>query len=763
MKTSRLALSLVGWVFVFWLGGSVPGWGQLILPHDHPRPYHLPRPIPRPVEPEISYRITQLEVDTSIRDQVAQTRLAQTFENTREQQIQAVFVFPLPADGAVESLTLLVDGQELTGRILPAEEARRVYESYLRRYQDPALLEWMGRGMFQTSVFPIPPHAKRQVVISYSQVLKKNEQATDFLFPLALARYTELPLEKLRVRVAIESSEELKNIYSPSHNVEIQRDDSRHAVVRMEANHVVPSDDFRLIFDTHGGAVGAQLLSFWPNDDDQGYFVLLASPNFAQESRAVVQKTLTFVIDRSGSMSGEKIEQAREAAKFVVNQLHADDLFNIIVYDDHVETFRPELQRWSEETRSAALGFINGVNAGGSTNIDLALQTALQQMHAGAHAPYIVFLTDGLPTAGETNEMKIADQARQRNQARARIVCFGVGYDVNSRLLDRLARDHRGQSEYVRPDQNIEAAVSRLYQKIASPVLTDVAVEFQLPGVQAADGASVNRVYPSGPVDLFRGEQLVLVGRYRHAGAGKVVLRGVVDNQTQTFEFDVRLAGRDESPQNRFAAKLWASRRIGEIIDQIDLVGKNQELIDELVRLSQRHGILTPYTSYLADEHQDFRQLSRFRENTLSADRSLDALSATSGGQGFGQRAAKGSYKQTENLAQAAEAYNLALPSADSAGGGGLSGGAAPPASLSGLVQQQGTTVYRRGRTMIAANASDVDLEGSQDQVVTVQRFSDDYFALVRENTSEENQILATQLTDDELVVRLRGKIYRIQ
>ncbi len=246
------------------LAGST--WGQFLVPDHPPHRYHLPRPIPRPTQPEISYRIQRLEVDTSIRDQVAQTRVAQTFENTTDQLIQSVFVFPFPADGAVEQMTFMVDGKEIAGKVLPADEARRIYESYVRKFQDPALLQWIGHGMFQTSVFPIPPHATRQVVVSYSQILNKNDQATDFLFPLATAQYTDKPLEELKLRVAIESNEDLKNIYSPSHNVEIQRDDARHAVVRMEAKNVVPRDDFRLIYDTHGGMVGAQpdqLLAGW--------------------------------------------------------------------------------------------------------------------------------------------------------------------------------------------------------------------------------------------------------------------------------------------------------------------------------------------------------------------------------------------------------------------------------------------------------------------------------------------------------------------
>lgn len=753
MKWHRITLTLCGWLAV----AAVAAAQGIIIPRDHDRPFHLPRPWPRPVEPDITYHVQQLNIDASVRDQVAQTRVTQTFVNTCNQTIRAVFIFPLPVDGAIESLTFLVDGKELAGKILPADEARRIYESYVRQFKDPALLQWLGQGMFQTSVFPIPPGAKREVVISYSQLLKRSDQAVDFKFPLAAARYTAKPLEKLTVRVAIESKEDLKNIYSPSHNVQIQRDDARHAIARFEASNAIPNDDFRLIYDSIGGQIGANLISYWPHGEDQGYFVLLASPQFAAENDTVLEKTVLFVVDRSGSMSGEKIDQAREAAKFVINNLRSDDLFNVIVYDDRAESFRPELQRWSDETRQAGLGFVNSINAGGGTNIDAALQTALAQMHGGSDAPYVVFLTDGLPTVGETNEMKIVENSKAQNKARARVVCFGVGYDVNSRLLDRLARAHHGQSEYVQPNQSIEAAVSRLFRKISSPVLTDAQFEYRVPQANVADGEPVNRVYPSETVDLFRGEQLVLVGRYRKSGSGQIVLRGKVGDQEKTFEYSANFAAPGETPQNRFAEKLWAARRIGEIIDQIDLNGMNRELVEELTRLSQKQGILTPYTAYLADENQSPIPLSA-RAQFEATEGNLRQLADASGQGGFAQREAKGAFSKVQNAADAA-GVELELSGLGGlrgrAGGGGQTG--------FGLRNEQGLPFYKRGNIAFAANASDVDIDRQKAEISEVKRFTDEYFRLVAANTTQENELLAAQQDDEELIVRLQGKIYRIK
>jgi Ca-activated chloride channel family protein len=253
----------------------------------------------------------------------------------------------------------------------------------------------------------------------------------------------------------------------------------------------------------------------------------------------------------------------------------------------------------------------------------------------------VLLLTDGEPTVGERSETRIAANAAQENKVNARMFVFGVGFDVNGRLLDRLARELRGQSVYVRPNENIESPVSTLYAKIGTPVLTDVAVNIQL------DAGTTSRVYPRQMPDLFRGDQLVLVGRYRQGGAAKIHLSGTGRAGKQAFQYQANFAEASGEDTNAFVARLWAIRRIGEIIDDLDLHGRNQELVDELVSLSQKHGILTPYTSFLAD---DTVRLTDRRDNNLKALRSAEQLSVTSGAAGFGQRAMKGQYQNAVNV-----------------------------------------------------------------------------------------------------------------
>ncbi len=261
------------------------------------RPLPPIRP-PRPVPPPATYKIDQLRVEAVVRHQTARVEVSQTFVNTGSRQMEAVFVFPLPYDGAVDRMTFLVDGRELPAKLMPAEEARRYYEQIVRRNLDPALLEWIGTGLFRTSVFPLPPGGKRTVSLHYNQVLRLQDGLVDFLYPLSTAKYTSEPVRELSLRIVIESEEEIRNVYSPTHAVQIERPDPRRAIVRFEARDTVPRSDFRLYYDVGRGVVSSKVLSYRPKAEEDGYFLLLASPAIAAEEIQPVEKTVIFVVDR---------------------------------------------------------------------------------------------------------------------------------------------------------------------------------------------------------------------------------------------------------------------------------------------------------------------------------------------------------------------------------------------------------------------------------------------------------------------------------
>jgi Ca-activated chloride channel family protein len=690
--------------------------------------------------------------------------------------MEVSFIFPLPYDGAVDSMTFMVDGKEYPAQLLNAKDARRVYEGYVRRNQDPALLEWMGTGMFKTSVFPVPPGAKRTVTMRYSQVCRKTYGLTEWLFPLSTAKYTSHPVEKVAVNVTLQSKVAIKNIYSPTHSVEIKRPSETSARIKFASTNQIPTSDFRLMYDVGDQAVGASVLSYRPNVNDEGYFLLLVSPDIKRRADKPLRKTVVFVVDRSGSMSGKKIEQAKGALNFVLNNLNEGDLFNIVAYDSTVESFRPELQRFSEQTRVEAQGFVSGIYSGGSTNIDGALKAALGQLKDDSMPSYVVFLTDGLPTAGERKESQIVANAKDSNSVRARVFSFGVGHDVNSRLLDKLSRTCFGQSQYVRPNEDIEEHVSRLYQRIGAPALVNLQLKFDLEGLSAADGSPVSRVYPKDAFDLFAGDQLVLVGRYKKPGNAKVTVTGTVDGKSQSFDFPAKMVDESLDDTHAFVEKLWAIRRVGEIIDEIDLKGNNQELINELVALATKHGILTPYTSFLADEMTNVRDLASVNRR---AGVELEALRQTSGASAFGQRLAK-SYLKRADRAPTSPAESLhylgdASTTGPMGGGAGMGSGPGSP-GMPGLARGRGQvgsgapasdipavthrtrnvgkkTFFWRNKRWEDSVLTDAQLKGLKE----VKLYSDEYFDLVSRHGKDVAKYLAT---DDNIVVVLAGKAY---
>ncbi|MEM9185225.1 MAG: VIT domain-containing protein [Planctomycetota bacterium] len=792
------AFALLGFTLLSFCTSAA--WGQGVLVNEEvdsrirlPRPWV--RPTPRPTPRPGAYKIESIAINATLKNQVAKVQVEQKFRNTGSRQMEVAFVFPLPADGAIDQLTLLVDGKEFAGKLLPADQARAAYEAIVRKNQDPALLEWVGNGMFRTSVFPVPAGAERTVTLRYTQLCRKKDSLTDFTFPLATAKYTSKPLDRLSVRVAFENTAPIANLYSPTHQVKIERPSPTRAIVTHEAKGIVPAEDFRLFCQSSGGqGVGASLVSYRPSAGEPGYFLLLASPPLEASDDPPPAKTVLMVIDRSGSMSGKKIEQAKGAARTVLNRLREGDTFNIVAYDTEVESFRPELQEFDSASRAAALAFVDGLFAGGSTNIDGALGRALGMLTDSSRPSYVLFLTDGLPTAGETTEAGIVQNAKKVNAVRARLFTFGVGYDVNSRLLEKLRQANFGQSEYVRPDEDIEASVARLYNRIGTPVLTDVRLEIdveQAAGEGSANGDGVSGVYPGGAFDLFAGDQAVIVGRYARAGAAKVTLTGAVAGKEKTFDFPAELAADSGDDTNAFVGRLWATRRVADIIDQLDLSGDESkplrdELIDELVSLATRHGIVTQYTSFLADEGADHNALASNREQ---ASRGARALDANADGFGFRQRWAN----STRRLGKAAP-KTMSSPWNGRGGGGAFAKGATPAptsgsgrstsaaeqAAAQGAVAQGATRFYdaQTDRTRIATNIRQIGrktffnraVDGAEvwcDSTVNeeeeknakpIERYSREYFDLVAKHGKHVAPYLAI---DEPVVVKLGGEVYR--
>jgi Ca-activated chloride channel family protein len=704
----------------------MPCLAQVII-IDWPGHDRFPMPPPRPMPIRADCRIKSVDVHADVQDQAAKVRVSQVFQNPSPVPMEAQVLFPLPAGAAVSGLTLMADGKEMTGKLLSKEEARRIYEDIVRRRRDPALLEYMGRDLFQTSVFPVPPNGESSVQIRYTQLLKKDSGLIDFLLPLGTAKHSARPVENFNVTVSIAAAAPIRNVYSPTHQMEIDRPDKSHAVAKLALHNVTNPDDLRLLYSTDASPVGLNVISYKADDKEDGYFALLATPEARTEQSAKIAKTMLFVIDRSGSMSGAKIQQVKTALQFMLRQLDPADTFNIVAYDTEVEAFRPELQRANQEAVHAALSWVDAIAAGGGTNIDGALRTGLRMLNDPARPNYVVFLTDGEPTVGERSEPKIISNAAQENHVHARLFAFGVGFDVNGRLLDGLAREMRGTTAYVRPNENIEAPVSALFGKIGSPMMTEVAVKIDL------DGGATSRIYPRQMPDLFRGDQLVLVGRYRQGGAARITLTGTAAGKKQALNYQAAFDTASVGENNGFVARLWAIRRIGEIIDEMDLHGRNQELVDELVALSQRHGILTPYTSFLADDRVDMNAVSG---NRFRAAESAQQLGVVGGVAGFDQRDFKGQMQNAMNLAS--------VP-------------ARAQQSAATNVQQVGQKAFFKKQG--AWQDSTVTADQAKN-AIRVTQFSKEYFDLAESHGGTMAQYMAFT---EPVLVNLGNKTYRIE
>ena len=574
----------------------------------------------RPLALEWGVIIRSHRVDVSIVDQVATTRVEQVFYNEGSTPAEGTYIFPLPIGAAVSDLVMWVDGKPVEARILDADEARRIYDDIVRRMRDPALLEYVGSSAIQASVFPIQPFSEVKIEIEYVQLLPADGGLIHYEYLLRTDQFTRRPVESLSLSIDVTSRDPIGAIYSPTHDLAIIRDGNFSFRAGFETTHERPMTDFSLYYGLATSEISANLLTYRESADEDGYFTLMITPPSEASAERVIPKDVIIVLDQSGSMDGVKWEQARDAVKFVLDNLNPRDRFNVIAFSTGTRIYARELQRPDEAPR--AKEWISGLEAIGSTDIDLALREAMDM--ADRERPTVVlFLTDGLPTEGVIDTPTILENVKAVAPKNVRIFTFGVGYDVDTILLDQLTQTFRGAGTYVRPDERIDEEVSALYAKISAPVLTDLSLDF--------GDILVSDMVPSEPLpDLFAGSQLIITGRYRDGGATTVTLRGTIDGQQQTYRYDVRF------PENAggavFVPRLWATRQIGALLNTIRLHGENPELVDSIVRLSIRYGIITPYTSFLITEDDIFTERGVEQAQTMF-EAEADAAAAMPSGQ----------------------------------------------------------------------------------------------------------------------------------
>jgi hypothetical protein len=590
MKT-RLILVLMCLVLT---SGAAAGQG-LLLPNDS-----RIAPLPRPLGGPHPLRVQSLKVETRIQGQVAITRVAQVFANDLGFTVDGTYFYPLPEDATFVEFATWDGERRLRGEVLEREEARNRYLAIVRRCVDPGLLEYAGANLFQARVFPVPARGEKRVELSYSQVLKADHGLVSYVFPLQSGTQANpQTVGSASVKVELVSDRGVGTLYSPTHRLDIQRDGERHARVSFEVKDTVPDRNFHLYYAESPTQFGLSAVTYREAGED-GYFVLLVSAP-AEGNVSPAAKDIIFVLDTSGSMQERgKLEKALAALRFAVRSLNSGDRFNILTFSTDVRRFRDGLVPASTEYRDAALTFIDRQAASGGTNIREALGTALSAFQPGERPRYVVFVTDGLPTVGETDTGRILRDTSAANGVHARVFTLGLGFDVNTFLLDQISARNSGSADYIAPDEDVEVRLSNFVARIAHPAMTDLKLE--LPGIEASD------LYPRPLPDLFRGSQLTVMGRYSGSGSCPVVLRGMVGGRQRSIEARVEFPA--SAAANDFLPRLWAMRKVGYLLEQIRVSGENAELKNEVVRLAKKFGFVTPYTSYLAADDRDLMTAS---------------------------------------------------------------------------------------------------------------------------------------------------------
>jgi Ca-activated chloride channel family protein len=579
--------------FVFSALAMVASGQGIIVPGPcrrcpEPRPPVLPRALP----------VKSIKIDTTISSQVATTHVEQVFRNDTNVTLEGTYLFPIPESASVAEFAIWDGDRRLVGEVRTREEARRIYDEIVRRQRDPGLLEYAGKDLFQASIFPILPHSDKKLEITYTQVVRAEGGTVSYRYPLGTGRQLT-QIGSVAGRVEVESKEPLRNVYSPTHVIDVKRSSDRRSVVSFESQSGKESQDFQLFYTISKEDFGLTLLTH-REAGKHGYFLLMISPKDDWSEQEYSAKDVVFVVDTSGSMAEEgKMEKARAALLYGVRILRPQDRFNIISFAGEEHLMEAGMIAADERGRARGEAFVKALRPVGGTNINQSLLAALRQfIDSDRERPkMLVFMTDGLPTVDETNVTKIVDNVRKTTKPGVRLFTFGVGYDVNTTLLDKLAAENGGVADYVEPKEDLEVKVSNFFSKVNYPVLTDVQLDL--------GGAQTDLIYPRGIPDVFRGSQVTMIGRYSNAAdlnSVQLKLTGKSGGATRTYTYaNLRFPLRSDA--NEYLPRLWATRRVGWLMEQVRSNGEQKELRDEIVDLGTRYGIVTPYTSYLALEN----------------------------------------------------------------------------------------------------------------------------------------------------------------
>jgi len=576
----------------------------------------------RPVQKDFPLKHTKVRADVS--GPVARVEVTQTFANPYEDTIEAIYVFPLPHEAAVDDLTMRLGERVIRGVIERRDEARRRYEEAKRQGKVAALLEQERPNIFTQSVANILPGNDVEITIAYVETLEYEKGTYELAFPTVVgprfippgAAPDVVPAggdptllrpapgvpdadrinppflppsvrsgHDLEIAVELDSGVPFRAVTSPTHAVSATRHGDSKATVVLNPLDSIPNKDFVLRWTIAEGPGTAVLAN---HDGENGYLAVLLHPELAPSSSEITPKEMIFVLDCSGSMSGEPIAAAKALVRHALRQMNASDTFQILRFSEHASGMSATPIAVTPGNVRDGIAYLETLNGSGGTMMIEGIKAALDTPRDDGRLRIVMFLTDGY--IGNDDEILAAVRGRIGN---ARLFSFGVGSSVNRYLLDGLAEEGRGEVAYFLPGSEVGTEVGKFYDRIRSPYLTDV--ELVWSGVEVAD------VYPARVPDLFAGRPLRVHARYADARRGTLEVRGKIAGRDWRRRVELDLPGKESG--NAALGSLWARARIGDL-ERSMRSGERPEVVEEITQLGLSHRLVTRYTSFVAIEEK---------------------------------------------------------------------------------------------------------------------------------------------------------------
>ncbi len=583
----------------------------------------------QPGQKLLEFPLEHTDVKARISGLVAEVKVTQRFSNPYKDPIEAIYVFPLPQNAAVNDLVMKIGKRTIRGLIKKREEAKQIYEEAKRAGKTAALLEQERPNIFTQSVANIMPGNKILVTITYVQDLTYDDGTYDFVFPMVVgprfipgtpigkqaggwapdtdqvpdaSRITPpvlKPQERtghdIALQVKLDAGVPIQGLRSKSHDVDIKRTGKRTAVVKLQEHDSIPNKDFVLQYDVVGPVPEMALLT--THSDIGGYFLFMIQPKAEYEVAEITPKEMVFVLDCSGSMRGRPIEKSKEVVRRFLKGMYPNDYFQIIRFSEAASPFAKTPLPNTPENVQRALAYIDGLKGSGGTRMIEGIKAALDYPHDPQRMRIVAFLTDGYIG----NERQIL-AAIQEKLGPTRLFAFGVGSSVNRYLLDRMAEAGRGEVQYVRPDEETETAVGRFYDRVSRPFLTDIELDWG--GLQVAD------IYPKRIPDLFSAQPVIIKGRYTKPGTGVLTVKGEIACQEWSTKLPVKLPGEDHG--NEGLASLWARARIRDLMSQM-YRKQDPEIVEQITDLALEFRLMSQYTSFVAVEEKVINEGGKVR------------------------------------------------------------------------------------------------------------------------------------------------------